>query len=129
VKKLILLAALVATSARAESVFRATIRGVVTDGEYPLPGVTVTITSADLEISRKVVTDWYGRFTASELPIAEDYVLTTDFIGFRPATKRHIQLASGDDHAIKLRLREIEYPAPPKGAFMLTNAMAFRRPL
>ena len=64
------------------------ISGTVTDGEdRPLPGVTITVTSPDIEsLRRSAVTDVKGRYEIADLG-AGTYSVAAALPGFRPAVK------------------------------------------
>jgi hypothetical protein len=69
--------------------------GRVTDSEgQPLPGVTVTLTSA--VVGRLVtVTDAAGDYLFPGLPPAKDYVVRFDLTGFRPVVRTDIEVRVG----------------------------------
>lgn len=86
--KSILLSALAltlfASAALAQSTAR--IEGIVTDPSgASVPGVTVSATHVETNLTRTVVTDRDGAYTITPLPVG-DYRLTADLAGFRPVT-------------------------------------------
>jgi iron complex outermembrane receptor protein len=65
---------------------RGELAGVVRDTTGSLlPGVTVTVTGADLAAPRTVVTNEHGRYELDKLP-AGRYLVTTALSGFEPRT-------------------------------------------
>ncbi|MCS7311423.1 MAG: carboxypeptidase regulatory-like domain-containing protein [Acidobacteria bacterium] len=71
------------------------IAGTVTDPEgRPLPGVTVTLTSATAG-RWTLQTDASGQFRFPSLPPAEDYVLQFDLAGFRPVVRTDVEVQVG----------------------------------
>ena len=75
---------LCAVSAVAQNSAR--IEGIVTDpAGAGIPGVTITATNVETNLTRVVVTDSSGAYTITPLPVG-DYRLQADLAGFRSAT-------------------------------------------
>src|ERR1700674_5554484 len=73
--------------ASAQGVQTGSIRGIVKDQQdLPVPGVTVTATSASLQGPRTAVTNSLGLYTLTALP-AGDYQLKFELSGFEPITR------------------------------------------
>ena len=73
------------------------IYGKVTDPEgLPLPGVTVTISSAYYP-ERAVVTSEEGMFRFLRLPVASDYFLKFELPGFKTVVRQQIRVVFGQD--------------------------------
>src|SRR5580658_6490792 len=71
----------------AQGVQNGTIRGIVKDQQdLPVPGVTVTATSASLQGPRATVTNSLGLFTLPALP-AGDYEVKFELSGFDAITR------------------------------------------
>jgi len=84
------------------------IYGKVTDPDnVPLPGVTVTISSAYYP-ERAIVTDETGSFRFLRLPVASDYKLTFELEGFKKVVREQIRVVFGQD----IRLNIVMEPAP-----------------
>ena len=79
------LVALIAISAFAQTT--ASLTGDVTTDGKPLPGVTVTISSPNLQGTRTAVTGDNGGFSFSGLPPG-DYKVTYELSGLATVTKR-----------------------------------------
>jgi hypothetical protein len=75
-------------SALASAQSSGVISGTVTDADNrPLPGVTVTLVSADDSVRRSIVTNANGRYEIANLA-TETYTVTAELPGFRAAVKR-----------------------------------------
>src|SRR5437763_13998683 len=87
---MLLVAALGAAASAQETT--GTITGVTSDQSGAvLPGVSVTIKNTNTNISRMVVTNETGLYTASLLPVGA-YELTFELSGFQTVTLRNIDL-------------------------------------
>jgi hypothetical protein len=73
-----------------------TITGVASDQTGAvLPGVSVTITNTNTNISRTVVTNEAGAYTALQLPVGA-YQVTFELSGFQTVTLKNIDLHVND---------------------------------
>src|SRR3954471_11214481 len=94
----LLLAALlsVVAPATAQNITSSSIDGVVTDGSGgALPGVTVTITSPELQVpSMTKVSDTQGRYRFIDLPRGT-YQLRFELQGFDPSVRQGLELNAG----------------------------------
>lgn len=80
------------------------IYGTVTDTEgNPLPGVSVTISSAYYP-TRTIVTSETGEFRFLRLPVASDYVLTFELTGFKTVTREKIRVVFGSDVRLNIQM-------------------------
>ena len=92
------------TSAQASGV----ISGTVTDADNrPLPGVTVTVASADDSQPRSIVTNANGRYEIVDLATST-YTVTAELPGFRAAVKR--QRVTGGRREVWLVMEPGEVP-------------------
>ena len=82
----IALAMLVTGSALAQGVSGA-LAGTVTQEGNPLPGVTVTLSSPNLQGTRQTVTNDSGGYSFGALPPG-DYTVVFDLAGLQPGTRR-----------------------------------------
>ena len=81
------------TSVLAAQTFRGSIQGTVTDSSgAAVPGVQVTVVSADTGLTRTVVTSDDGNYSASELPPGA-YNLTFTRTGFRTSTMKGVDVS------------------------------------
>ena len=64
----------------------ANLTGTVTTEGTPIPGVTVTVTSPNLQGSRTVITDVNGNYNFTSLPPG-DYSVKFDMEGMQPVTR------------------------------------------
>ncbi|HEX8709311.1 MAG TPA: TonB-dependent receptor [Pyrinomonadaceae bacterium] len=85
------------------------IRGTVTtegNGSV-IAGARITARSRSLRVQREGSTDEEGRFVLYGLPPGEDYEVSIEAEGFRPAINRNVRLVSGDavrlDAALEIR--------------------------
>jgi hypothetical protein len=109
------------TGAFAQGVQTGTLRGLVRDQQsLPVPGVTVTVTSPNLQGSRSAVTDEAGAYVLPQLP-AGDYQVMYQLSGFAGVTERaRIALGLPVDLNVTMRAGNIaeevrvvaETPAP-----------------
>ena len=77
------------------SVTTGTIKGVaVDDGDIPIPGVMVTVSSSNLMGKRQSVTDANGRFLLAELPPGK-YKLIAEKAGFAKVKNESLQVNIG----------------------------------
>jgi hypothetical protein len=84
-----------ATSAVAQGVQAGTVSGVVQSiDKLPLPGVTVTATSPNLQGERFAVSDENGVYYLRGL-LPGTYQVTFDIPGFQPATREGVQVGVG----------------------------------
>ena len=94
------------------------LTGIVTSGGQPLPGVTITLTSAALQGTRTTITGDNGGYRFTLLPPA-DYIAHFESSGFAPAESSvHVALAEvarTDVALIASPMRE-EIVVTPKGA-------------
>ncbi|PYS16568.1 MAG: hypothetical protein DMG15_01675, partial [Acidobacteria bacterium] len=82
----------------------ATISGVVRDTSGALvPGVTITVKHIDSGLTRTVLTNETGNYTAPSLPVGP-YEISTTMPGFKQAVRRGINLAVGQEAVIDLTL-------------------------
>jgi hypothetical protein len=99
---LLVVAGVAATASAQETT--ATITGVVTDQTGAvLPGVTITLKNTNTDLSRTVVTNESGLYTAALLPNGE-YEVTFELSGFQPVTMRNIALHVNDRQKLDARL-------------------------
>ena len=92
ISSLALLMLIVAAGAFAQTTSNLT--GTVTSGGSPLPGVTVTITSPNLQGSRTAVTAEGGAYSFAALPPGA-YSVSFDLAGMKPVTKtQQLQLGT-----------------------------------
>src|SRR5262249_5518858 len=101
---LLLIGALAAIApAFAQGVQTGTVRGAVRDTQgLPMPGVTVTATSAALQGPRTTVTSAEGEFTLAALPPG-NYTITFELSGFGTATRQtDIPVGSTINEAVTL---------------------------
>jgi len=92
ISSLALLMLIVAAGAFAQTT--ANLTGSVTSGGSPLPGVTVTITSPNLQGSRTAVTAEGGAYSFAALPPGA-YTVSFDLAGMKPVTKtQQLQLGT-----------------------------------
>jgi hypothetical protein len=75
------ISALIAVSAMGQNP-TGTLSGHVSDGRQPLPGVTVTVTSPNLQGTRTVVTEASGDYIVKFLPPGE-YAVRFELVGFQ----------------------------------------------
>jgi hypothetical protein len=91
-----------ASLARAQGT--ATLFGTVRDTTNAvLPGVTVVIKQTDTGVTREIVTDVAGRYTAPNLPPGP-YELTASLTGFGSVTRSGIRLTVGRDAVVDFSL-------------------------
>src|SRR5438477_6949903 len=88
---LLLMAALVAFGAFAQTATTGAIVGTIKQGGNPLPGVTVEVRSPSLQGVRTEVTDAAGNFRFSLLP-SGNYSLTATLQGFNTVKQQNIQV-------------------------------------
>lgn len=82
------------------------IHGTVKDKEgTPLPGVTVTISSAYLG-DKALLTSETGAFRFPGIPIASDYALKFEFQGFYPVIRELISVAFGEDAGLDIVMEQ-----------------------
>ena len=92
---MLLLAAAVSTTASAQET-TGTITGSVTDQTGAvLPGVSITLRNTNTDLSRTVVTNENGSYTATLLPIGT-YEVTFQLQGFQQVTIRNVTLHVND---------------------------------
>jgi len=98
----------VLVSAVASAQVSGVISGTVTDADNrPLPGVTVTVASADDSLPRSIVTNANGRYEIVNLAPGT-YSVTAELPGFRPAVKR--QRVTGGRREVWLVMEPGELP-------------------
>ena len=80
------------------------LEGVVVDADArPVPGVTVSIHSADTGDIRRAVTDARGRFSALALPVGA-YTVEATLAGFEPSRRTGILVRVGHAETVDLEL-------------------------
>src|SRR5689334_5568974 len=100
---LTLLALLLATPVLAQRI-TGTIRGTVRDAtQAVLPGVTVTVVNQETGLTRTVVTNAAGVYSAFELPVGR-YRVTAELQGFKTGSRSDVTLRVADDIAIDFEL-------------------------
>src|SRR4051812_11786075 len=100
---MIVLAAVLGGTATAQET-TGTITGTTTDQTGGvLPGVTVTVKNNDTGITRSVVTNETGGYTASLLPIGA-YEVVFELQGFQTVTRRDVALHVNDRLQIDARM-------------------------
>jgi hypothetical protein len=100
---MVLLAAAVSAAAAAQDT-TGTITGSVTDQTGAvLPGVSITLKNANTELSRTVVTNENGSYTATLLPIGT-YEVTFQLQGFQQVTLRNVALHVNDRLQLNIKL-------------------------
>src|ERR1051326_5882686 len=101
---IVLLIALAISQAFAQ-ISTARIVGVVRDSTGALiPGVTVNIKQLDTDLTRTVVTDETGNYTAPLLPVGP-YEINTEMPGFKREVRKGINLVVGQEAVIDLTLQ------------------------
>lgn len=82
-----------------------TIRGVVLDAqtEMPLPGASVVIVGSNPQ--KGTIADANGQFRFERIPIGR-YVLAAQFLGYAPTTLRNLDLVSGKEMVLEIKLTE-----------------------
>jgi iron complex outermembrane receptor protein len=103
-------------SAVASAQLSGVISGTVTDADNrPLPGVTVTLASADDSLHRSIVTNAKGRYEIENLATGT-YTVTGELPGFRAVVKK--QRVTGDRREVWLVMEVGELPealpGPPR---------------
>ncbi len=82
----------------------AVLIGVVEDVQGgALPGASVTVRNLDTGVTRELVTDGEGRFTASGLPVGE-YEIRAALDQFRPLVRTGVRLTVGENATVRLTL-------------------------
>lgn len=80
------------------------IFGTVTDTEgNPLPGVSVTISSAYYP-TKTIVTSETGSYRFLRLPVASDYTLKFELTGFKTVTREKIRVTFGADVRLDIQM-------------------------
>jgi hypothetical protein len=80
-----------------------TILGTVTDSTGALiPGATITLTHAGTGLTRTVVSDAAGEYTAPSLPTGK-YTVTSELSGFKTVTQPDVDL--GVDQRVRINVR------------------------
>src|SRR5581483_8167706 len=87
IRFIFVIVAIAALTAPAFAQTTATLTGVATTDGKPLPGVTVTIASPNLQGTRTAVTGDNGGYSFSALPPGE-YSVTFELAGLATVTKR-----------------------------------------
>ncbi|MBI4456031.1 MAG: TonB-dependent receptor [Acidobacteria bacterium] len=83
----------------------ASISGKVADESGAVvPGVTVTVTNADTQVSRALVTDDAGAYRATELEVG-NYEIKAELVGFQTSIRKGIQLTIGRNAAVDIVLK------------------------
>ena len=84
-----------------------TLRGKVVDKDgNALPGVSVTLTG-NKTAPRVYVTSAEGNYRFLNLPVASDYALKFELVGFGVVTREGLVAAYGQDTAIDITLQEV----------------------
>ena len=101
----VLLLSACAATAAAQGVQTGVLRGTIVDAQdLPVPGVTVTITSAALQGNRSTVSGMDGAFTIGLLPPGE-YDATFALQGFSPETRKaSVPLGQSAELNVSLRV-------------------------
>jgi hypothetical protein len=98
-------AAVVATTAWAQSSYTAAVRGTVSDPSGgAVPGAKVTITEADRNIAHPTTTDGAGRYVLIALPPGV-YTLAVEALGFEKFVQTNIPLAVQQQATFDITLR------------------------
>ncbi len=101
----LVLAALVATDARAQGVTTGAVTGFVTDASgAPLEGVQVAITNRTTGFTQRTITRAGGRYTLTSLEVGGPYTLDARRIGFSPHTRDGIQIQLSQTSRLDVRL-------------------------
>src|ERR1051326_1857506 len=73
-------------------------------GEHPsgalIPGASVSIKNADTGLTRELVTDEQGRYSAPNLPVGP-YEVQVSLTGFQTEVRKGIELTVGQEGVIK----------------------------
>ncbi|MEW5977367.1 MAG: TonB-dependent receptor [Acidobacteriota bacterium] len=81
-----------------------TITGTVFDPQDAvIPGVTVVVTQVDQDVSRTVVTNSSGIYSAQFLPVGR-YTVSVDHSGFRPQVRTDLVLTVGQSMRVDFKL-------------------------
>src|SRR5689334_8054603 len=100
----LLIAIMVAPALVAQTATSGSIDGKVTDSSgAPLPGVTVEITSAQLQGSKTEVSDASGHFRFSLLPPGT-YNMTASLSGFSPTKQNNIAVSLSRATTLDVRM-------------------------
>lgn len=100
---LVAAASLVAASASAQTIPTSTLSGKVTVQDAGIPGVTVTVTSPQLQGERTTVTRSGGDFIFPLLPPG-DYTVKFELAGMQPVTRQITLTAARNDHRLDAEL-------------------------
>ncbi len=128
------LSALAPSAASAQAV-AGTIIGRVTDSSGAvIPGVTVTLTNTGTKLTRVVVTDTNGEYSAPSLPTGK-YTVSAEISGFKTVTMSDVELGV-DQHVridVKLEVGALTESVTIQariaaGADLLVRARARRSP-
>lgn len=92
---------LMSAGANADARDAGNLFGVITDGQKPLPGVTVTLTGPGVSATQISNADGSIRFLGLSPGL---YTITTSLDGFRPARFPNIRIVSGQKKEIALTL-------------------------
>lgn len=106
----LILGAIAAPSAHAQSVTSAAVTGTVTDDlGQPLPRVVVTLSALGVGASQETVTANDGSYRFS-LVSPGTYEIRAEAIGYQPVVARTLQLAGSDAANVTLALRQATPP-------------------
>ena len=100
---LVVVASLVSASAWAQTIPTSTLSGKVTVQDAGIPGVTVTVSSPQLQGARTTVTRSGGDYIVPLLPPG-DYTVSFELAGMQPVTKSVALTAARNDHRLDVEL-------------------------
>ena len=100
---LVVVASLVSASAWAQTIPTSTLSGKVTVQDAGIPGVTVTVSSPQLQGARTTVTRSGGDYIVPLLPPG-DYTVSFELAGMQPLTKSVALTAARNDHRLDAEL-------------------------
>src|SRR5690349_5532207 len=93
-------AALLCTSASAQTAATGNVEGVVTDATGAvLPGVTVVVKNTETNVAREVTTDSDGRYRATALQPGV-YEVNATLSGFQPLPLGKLEVLVGQTHVV-----------------------------
>jgi hypothetical protein len=97
---LLLIAAAPAAAQRTTANIRGTVRDTT---QAVLPGVTVTVTTADTGLVRSATTNSSGVYSIPDLPVGQ-YKVEAELAGFKKASRTGVTLRVADDFAVDFEL-------------------------
>jgi outer membrane receptor protein involved in Fe transport len=102
----LVLAAVVATDARAQGVTTGGVNGFVTDSAgNPLEGATISITNTTTGFATRTISRDAGRYNLPALEVGGPYTLEARRIGYSPATRTNIYVQLSQANRVDIRLQ------------------------